>query len=305
MYVALSFFVVNFALLNAKSLIDINPHNFKYLINNPKLCDHTEDVGLFVWVHSGPANLRRRIALRETWANQKNIPASVGKVQMVFFLGAIPNDTLQNKLYYENDIYGDLVQESYSDGYRNLTYKAMSGLKWITKYCHNIKLILKTDDDMVIDTRSLFVHLNHIAGYPEKPVKNTILCDVWMNRQVERDAGMKWSVSRNEYARNNYPTYCPGLALLMSADLVTKLWENSLRTKYFWVDDVFFTGLLVEELNVTWIQLGSLFHFGGKTLPSNFLEQPSDYIFGHVFKYKNDLFYFLWKNMFKTQDVIW
>ena len=298
-------FLAKLYFLSANTSIDVNPHNFSYLINNPDLCDSSEDIGLFVWVHSGPANLRRRIALRETWANQKNVPHAVGKVQMVFFLGAIHNITLQNRLVYENELYGDLVQEDYADGYRNLTYKAMSGLKWITRYCHNIKLILKTDDDMVIDTKSLFIHLNHVARYPEKPIVNTILCDVWMNRAVERNKGMKWSVSKNEYRRERYPTYCPGLALLMSPDLVTKLWENSQKVKFFWVDDVFFTGLLVEQLNVTWIQLGSLFHFGGNTLYTNFLELPNNYIFAHVFKYRNDLFYYLWKNMFKTQDLIW
>lgn len=277
----------------------VNPHNFKYIINNPKLCTKGGDIGLFVWVHSGPDNFRRRIALRETWANQKNFPASIGRIQVVFFLGAIDKPTTQQRLKYENEVYGDLVQESYMDGYRNLTYKAMSGLKWITKHCvaRRMKLILKTDDDMMINTQQLFKHMNHIAGYPSKKISNTIACDVWVNRNVERTAGMKWSVSRREYARSHYPTYCPGLALMMSPDLVSKLWGEALHTQFFWVDDVFFTGLLVENLNVTWMQMGSLFHFGGQTLPQKYLEANSDFTFAHVFKYRTDLFYYLWQSM--------
>lgn len=285
-----------------------NPHNFNYILNNPDIC--REEIDFLIWVHSGPANYRRRIALRETWANPKNMPnfpTGLATAKVVFFLGAIRNDTIQRRIVFESEVYQDIVQEDYIDNYRNLTYKAMSGLKWIDKHCksNQIKIILKTDDDMMIFTDRLQRHLQSMTGFPTRPVTNTIICDVWVNRKVERTAGMKWSVSKDEFSRDRYPTYCPGLALLMTPDLVHKLWIKALETQYFWVDDVFFTGLLVENLNVTWVQMGSLFHFGGALLPKTFVKDPSNFIFGHVFSYRTDLFYYLWRRVNPSQDVIY
>lgn len=293
--------------ISGSAIRPVNPHDFKYIINNPSLCSGTLD--LLIWVHSGPANFRRRIALRETWANAKHIPPiskdSTSSTTVIFFLGATTNQTLQSLIRYEAELYKDIIQEDYIDSYRNLTYKAMSGLKWIKRHCNNnIKMILKSDDDMMIYTSRMLDHLSLMTGYPHKPVTSTIICDVWMNRKVERGVGMKWSVSKEEFSRDRYPTYCPGLALLMTPDLVEKLWENALNTQYFWVDDVFFTGLLVEQLNITWVQMGSLFHFGGTLLPRTFISNPTDFIFGHVFSYKNDLFYYLWKRVSPNQDFI-
>ena len=281
----------------------INPHDFNYIIKNKDYCGK-EPIDIFIWVHSGPANVRRRIALRETWANPAMMPPGV-KSKMIFFLGAINNSSTQSLVEFEHQHYGDIVQEDYLDSYRNLTYKAMSGLKWLNRYCKNVKLILKCDDDMVILMDKLFNHLKSVTGFPLKPVVNTIICDVWSNRPVERAGGMKWTVSKEEYSADKYPTYCPGLALLMSPDLVKVLWEKSLNTKYFWVDDVFFTGLLVERLNVTWVQTGSLFHFGGETLSKTFSKAPGDFIFAHVFSYRTDLFYYLWRTVFPSQDFIY
>lgn len=282
------------SLLKVGSLENLtNPFTFKYVINNQDLCSSGLPLDLLIWVHSGPANLRRRVALRETWANPHNMPASL-KTKMVFFLGVTKDEKLQKKLEYESELYRDLVQESYVDSYRNLTYKAMSGLKWIDKYCMNISLVLKSDDDMLVYTEKLMSHIQSLTEYP-KPIRNTIICDVWVNRKVERGKGMKWSES--EFTRDHYPTYCPGLALILSADLIAKLWHQALETKYFWVDDVFFTGLLVEKFNVTWVQMGSTFHFGGKILSTNFIRHPREFIFGHVLNYRTDLFYYLWQSM--------
>lgn len=47
-------------------------------------------------------------------------------------LGAVNNESLQNAINEESERYHDLVQGNFVDSYRNLTYKHVMGLKWIT-----------------------------------------------------------------------------------------------------------------------------------------------------------------------------
>jgi len=54
----------------------------------------------------------------------------------------------------------------------------------------------------------------------------------------------KWAVSRADYAPDVYPAYCSGIALLLSLDVVLALARIASRVPFFWVDDVFLTGIL-------------------------------------------------------------
>lgn len=117
---------------------------------------------------------------------------------------------------------------------------------------------------MIVDIYLLFRHLDGMRA-KGKVISNTIFCDVWYRRAPERKSG-KWKVSREEYADDYYPPYCPGLALLMTGDIVAQLYNQSLYEPYFWVDDVYFTGLLAKTLNVTFEQLASTVHFGSSQL---------------------------------------
>ena len=286
----------------------INSHNFHYLINNPWLCHQDEQsIGLLVWVHSTPKHARRRQAIRETWANQKHFSPPTGSMRVVFFIGAVNDDTLQNKLYYENEVYSDLVQESYEDSYRNLTYKGMSALKWITRYCRNTNLLLKIDDDMVVDMQALFLRLAKTIKYPEQAFVSTIVCALIPDGRPLRHKDSKWMVTEEEYPRNEYPPYCSGLASLLSPDLIPKLWEISEKTKYFWLEDVFLTGLLTEQLESapTWIQFDYYYHYGGTDVESCFrqhLDNPY-YVFAHLSPYSFKLAYYLLDIHNKTENL--
>ena len=263
----------------------INPHNFDYRINSPQPCSReTKDrLDLLVWIHSAPENTRERSVVRETWANRKHFPASIDKVRVIFFLGDTKSTKIQDGLYYESELYRDIVQETYMDSYKNLTYKFMSAMKWITHYCPNTKLILKADDDTVVDTRLMLQQLAKTINYPENAAINTFLCSIMSGGKPIREKDNKWEVTLEEYPRSEYPKYCFGFAVLISPGLIPTMWELSLRTKYFWIDDAFL-GLLAEQMHVdiNWISLGSHYKFGVDK-PEDFYDgQNNCYIFGHT-----------------------
>ena len=58
-------------------------------------------------------------------------------------LGWPGSDAKQDKLQEETTLHGDIVQEDFTDSYRNLTYKAIMAMKWVSTYCKHATFVLK------------------------------------------------------------------------------------------------------------------------------------------------------------------
>lgn len=273
----------------------VNPHPFEFHLNNEQLCSGGTDV--LLWIHTAPNHFRHRLLIRQSWGNPANFVKH--KATLVFFLGMSLNKTIQSMIEYESETYHDIVQETFIDSYRNLTYKAISGCKWTTLYCKSADLIVKADDDMVVDIYLLFRHIDSLRS-DNRVIRNTILCDVWYKRAAERASG-KWLVSKEEYSEKFYPPYCPGLGLVMTADVVPKMYNESLYEPYFWVDDVYFTGLLAQTINVTFEQLASTVHFGSSHLIRDETNFKNEYqwMFYHI--HEKPIFGMMWENLHERE----
>lgn len=62
-----------------------------------------------------------------------------------------------------------------------------------------------------------------------------------------RKNNSKWYVPEELYPEEKYPEFCSGSAYLMKADDASKIYSISNRTNFFWIDDVFVTGVLREK----------------------------------------------------------
>ncbi|XP_053201843.1 beta-1,3-galactosyltransferase 5-like [Panonychus citri] len=99
------------------------------------------DIFLLIFIHSAPNNFEKRKIIRDTWASSQNI--SFSQIRRVFLLGLVDDIELQRSINQENKIHGDIIQGNFVDTYRNLTYKHVMGLKWITYYCRSAKFIIR------------------------------------------------------------------------------------------------------------------------------------------------------------------
>ena len=162
----------------------VNPHNFSY-IHNPgySVCNTSNSsVYVLVYVHSGPTNHQRRMVIRETWATR----TLFSDLRLVFMIGKSIDQNVMKAIEYENELYRDIVQEDFIDAYKNLTYKGVMALKWISIYCSQTKYVLKVDDDIVVNTFTLLNHLKFLDRHnPDK--HTTILCLLWHSMGVLRD----------------------------------------------------------------------------------------------------------------------
>src|SRR6218665_1519917 len=231
----------------------VNPHPFVFIVNPSTLCKN-RNVFLLVYIHSHPDNFERREIVRKTWGNVTWYKKTV--VLRVFVMGQTENTAHKHLLKMESLHYNDIIQEDFLDTYRNLTYKAVGALKWVTTYCSHARRVLKTDDDAFVN---MFVLLRHLQSRLEHGHygHGTLACNSWKKGRVHRTG--KWAVSTAERRHPGWPTFCQGLAFIMSPDVVSALYNISFDVPYLWMDDVYVTGFLAMKLGIKHQQLTRTF----------------------------------------------
>ena len=227
-----------------QSLIDLD---FDFLINQspcpgPK---SKENLLVLVLVHSAPRNFRKRLTIRQTWASHPD-PG----MRVYFLMGSVDTPALQMKLEMENEMFGDLIQGNFLDAYRNMTYKHIMAFKWFNYFCKDTPVLLKTDDDVFVNSPALMQYVREDVDGARTRQK-LVKCLVLKDGKVKRSYRSKWRVSVREYPHDRYPPYCPGFIVLYSRDMVGELYREAQRSRYFWIDDVHVTGTLMEKLNVS------------------------------------------------------
>ena len=231
-----------------KSSTMINPHNFEIIIK-PSACKNSH-VFIVIFVHSAPEHFAHRKTIRETWASVTEIHGKF--IETVFLLGQTKDVSLQNAIEREAKICKDIVQENFIDAYRNLTYKHVMGLKWVSEYCNKAKFVVKLDDDVFVNVFKLVLVLENPRKLGRHVLpNNTIYCSTNVNASRQNDPDHKHYVTSGEYPVITYPTYCNGYFYIITPEIATKLYQLSLRTRFFWIDDVYVTGILAENLNIT------------------------------------------------------
>lgn len=229
----------------------LNITDFTFEVLN-KVCLNSS-VLLLILVHSSPKNLLKRKTIRETWGQNRE------GVKVVFMVGSVGDKNLQDLLLKENRVHSDMIQGSFVDAYRNMTYKHVMSLKYAVYHCPQAKYILKTDDDIFVNMPTMVDFLKY--GLSPNGADNLMLCVLIRNAMVLRSYRSKWRVSFKEYPYRRYPPYCIGWAILYSPDVVFALYKAAQINDYFWIDDVHITGILAEQVHIVHSDVESLVLF--------------------------------------------
>lgn len=184
-------------------------------------------------------------------------------------MGIAEQQLLKNHIKRESEIYQDIIQGSFMDTYSHLSYKHVMGLKWFKYYCSEAKFLLKVDDDVVLNTprvlQSLTIEYQSYWQSKLNEENDLILCNSMNSPQpVMRDTTSKWYVSIEQYSEDAYPRYCSGYMIFYARNTVNKLYEAAQTLSYFWIDDVFVTGLAREKANINATDLDQMtvFEYG-------------------------------------------
>ncbi|XP_049818436.1 beta-1,3-galactosyltransferase 5-like [Aethina tumida] len=203
--------------------------NFDFKIVN-QVCSKNSPMMLHVVISAANHNLHRD-AIRKMCKNDTTT------VKTIFALGLPKNETLQKKIEQENYLHEDIIQGNFDDTYRNLTYKHVMALKYLNYYCPKTNYLLKTDDDVFVNTKVLQQFVPILKTHHPS---NLIMCKVLKKEPVHRTRS-KWNVKKAEYLPDIYPTFCAGWMIIYSSDVVQYLYKKTheRKSEFFWIDDVF------------------------------------------------------------------
>ena len=220
--------------------------DIEIILHNPDLCRTATDLEWIIYIHSGANNAKRRQSLRTTWASGQLFKRPITKV--AFMIGVSSNPRSFESLIQEFKEHSDLVVGNFIDTYNNLTLKSIMALKWISTYCTNAKQAIKADDDVFVNIIEVMTLIRK-----QSQQKRLITCPIFQKNTMPilRDpkSCMKWCAVPSEFPGDKtYPRYCSGTAYTLSVDIIGDLYQAALQTRYFFIDDVFTTGLLPLKL---------------------------------------------------------
>ncbi|CAJ0933937.1 unnamed protein product, partial [Mesorhabditis belari] len=169
-----------------------------------------QSVEVLLVVSSGMTHQQRRALIRQTygkkqWQKQFNY-------RVIFVVGRSLQEDDEEILKEEARMNGDILQANFVDGYRMNTVKFLNWMRYVHDECPKIKLVLKLDDDILVN--------------------------------------IPWYVSRAAHPSNQWETYCSGPAMILSTDLFSRLITRiESKEHYNSVDDAFITGQIAKEVH--------------------------------------------------------
>ncbi|KAK3590865.1 hypothetical protein CHS0354_033794 [Potamilus streckersoni] len=217
--------------------------NYMYNLNPKDVCSGPRNVKILLLISSTPRNFEARNVIRETWGSLCHDSATY--LGCVFLLGMNSgSDTeIMNALSNEHEQYQDLLMANFTDSYANLTYKTMMGLKWAVDKCHLAEFIMKTDDDMYVNTELLPMFLKDA-----KPTKFMGgFC--WAESSPHRNKNSKWYVSYQMYNNSRFPPMCSGTGYVISRDTAKEVVQVSKNIPFFYLEDVY-VALCLKQLRI-------------------------------------------------------
>ena len=133
--------------------------------------------------------------------------------------------------------------------------------KWAIEHCPNVKYVLKTDDDVFVDT----FHLPRFLRTHEFNNKQDFfLCMVLKGYVPRRNINDKWFVTKEEFSGDEYPSYCAGPVYITKIGTMKKILVQVEKLNYLFIDDLLLTGIAAQ---------GVATHYD---LSNSFLEHHTD-----------------------------
>lgn len=119
------------------------------------------------------------------------------------------------QLYEEADINDDIIIENFKDSYNNLTLKTGFILKNFKSLCSNASFLMKTDDDMFVNTQLLEEMLLNVTQTYQS--NKFLIGDKIAPYKPHRDRESSWYLPRWLMPDDFLPSYLSGTGYVISS----------------------------------------------------------------------------------------
>ena len=189
-----------------------------------------------IFVHSSPGNIHLRTNLRSTWADKDLFRH--GKTKVVFFMGRPSTDQVQQMLYVENRIYGDIIQGDFDSHHMTKPINGIFALEFLIQYCSNVPYFIHSDERSIINIFEMIKLTDYYNGL----FSQFIICDIKSGLPME-----SYSFKSNHISlKACYPKHCSEAFYALPNQLLKNLHSAIKRSKILWKDNIYTTGVLTK-----------------------------------------------------------
>ncbi|CAL8463439.1 g2973 [Coccomyxa elongata] len=196
--------------------------------------DALEDTLLFVGILSGRGYRHRRLAVREAWANQCQVPG----VSVCRFM--LSEDEVTPQVSKEVEQHGDIVLVREKTNYKSILLKTFFVLEYAIKH-YDVRFILKTDDDAYVHVEALVHQLRLLCMSADCRNERLYMGRMCTESEVLLQPGHKWNniVFYNHTGLKTYPNYMMGGGYILSGDVAKMLLDmnSKMRLKFTPIED--------------------------------------------------------------------
>ena len=196
--------------------------------------DALENTLLFVGILSGRGYRHRRLAVREAWANQCQVPG----VSVCRFM--LSEDEVTPQVSKEVEQHGDIVLVREKTNYKSILLKTFFVLEYAIKH-YDVRFILKTDDDAYVHVEALVHQLRLLCMSPDCRNERLYMGRMCTESEVLLQPGHKWNniVFYNHTGLKTYPNYMMGGGYILSGDVAKMLLDmnSKMRLKFTPIED--------------------------------------------------------------------
>ncbi|XP_033629538.1 beta-1,3-galactosyltransferase 1-like [Asterias rubens] len=228
----------------------INPHGFEFTITNQEACTKAikkwnMPLFLLILVKTRPEDFFDRVQIRRTWGSIQNVSNHL--TLTMFLLGETAHAGVKRSVFRESYKYNDIIQENFTDAYLNLTIKNMMGLRWASTWCTVATYVASVDSDIMLNVYNL---VKRLIDKPKLLYAEGSLKTNWTPYRDPDGASNKWYTPVELYPEPTYPPFFPGGCYVMSSDVASTIFKESVHVRFLPWDDVFF-GLVMKRAGIT------------------------------------------------------
>ncbi|XP_076836168.1 beta-1,3-galactosyltransferase 9 [Brachyhypopomus gauderio] len=192
---------------------------------NSAPCPHHGDLLFLTLVLSDPGSAGQREAVRNSWANQTSVQGIA--VRTLFILGPAPLGPEREAVKEESLRHSDIVEcegvSSQGSPGQRLWERVKLALRWVLLFCPNVRFIILAEDSVFVNIPALGTYLLDLHSSPD---------DLYLGRVIHRAAPNRnpngpHYLPFHLYSNRLFPDYCSGPALLMSQDVIRKVYVAS------------------------------------------------------------------------------
>lgn len=214
---------------------------------------------LVIIVASFAEAYKNRMVIRHTWGTDNALHR---KWKTVFLIGEGRNIAMSDQISREAQIFGDIIQGDYKETFDNKVFKIQSGFEWAAKYCNNFQYMLKTDDDVFVNTRGLIDFLSATGS------SNT---EFYFGHLMHGSPVLRsgyYAVSKEDHPEDFYKDYISGGGYVLSKDLVLRFTQMFDVVKPLKIDDAYI-GMLAADIGVDPISSAAFIMYNDKLCNNN------------------------------------